>query len=129
MGIEALSRGATWVDFVESNPRYCAVIRQNLAVTAFSSQAHVYCCEADKALRLLSGPYDVVTLNPPYADTSLADNLAALFRSGLVGPDSTVVVEYSSRGSLPAEVERFCLCKSRDYGDTRLSFYRQEANN
>ncbi len=129
LGVEALSRGASWVDFVESSPRCCAVIKENLAMTGFTSQAKVYCCSVNKALSMLSAFYDVVVLDPPYSDPSLADTLRTLFSSQLVGASSTVVVQSSSHQPLPLEVEHFHLHKSRHYGDTCLSIYRQEANN
>ena len=129
LGIEALSRGASWVDFVESNPKYRAVIKENLALTGFTSRAKVYSCSVTKALSVLDGSYDVVMLEPPYSDSSLGDVLVSLLSSHLVGPDSTVVVQYSIHRQLPPAVERFHLVKSRNYGDTSLSVYRQEVRN
>ena len=46
LGIEALSRGADWVDFVEHKPRCCDIIRQNLEKTKLAAKAHIYCCSA-----------------------------------------------------------------------------------
>ena len=129
LGVEALSRGAEWVDFVESDPRCCVVIKDNLAMTGFALQGRVYCWSVKKALCMLSGPYELVMLDPPYYDPSLVDTLTALFGSQLVGVDSTAVVQCSSRQPLPLEIGQFRLCKSRHYGDTCLSIYRQEANN
>ncbi|MBM4462285.1 MAG: 16S rRNA (guanine(966)-N(2))-methyltransferase RsmD [Chloroflexi bacterium] len=129
LGIEALSRGASWVDFVENNPRRCAVIKENLALTGFTSQAKVYCCSVDKALSILHEVYDVVMLDPPYSDVSFVDTLRTLLGSHLVGVGSTIIVQWSSHQTLPPEMGRFELSKVRHYGDTCLSFYRQEANN
>ncbi len=129
LGIEALSRGADRADFVESNPKCCAVIRQNLAATGFASQAKVYCCSVNKALSMLTDSYEVVALDPPYSDQSLVDTLATLFSSQVVGADSTVVVQCSARQALPATVDRFRLFKDRHYGDTYVAIYRKEANN
>jgi len=53
LGIEALSRGAGWVDFVEREPRCCDIIRQNLEKTRLAAQAHVYCCGVTKAISFL----------------------------------------------------------------------------
>jgi len=129
LGIEALSRGASWVDFVESDPRRCAVIKENLALTGFTSQAKVYCCSVDKALSILREVYNVVMLDPPYSDVSFVDTLRSLLGSHLVGVGSTVIVQWSSHQTLPPGIGRFQLSKIRYYGDTCLSFYRQEANN
>lgn len=126
LGIEALSRGASWVDFVEQNPKCCAAIRENLESTGFKSRARVYCCSVKRALSMLDRVYDVVFLDPPYSDASTADFLGELFESPIVGDRSTVVVQFTTRQPLPAEFGRFRLFKCRKYGDTSLSFYGQE---
>lgn len=129
LGIEALSQGAKWVDFVEHNHRCCESIKRNLETTGFASQAKVYCLSVDKALTTLDKVYDVVFLDPPYDDPSLENTLAKLFSSKLVGPKSTVVVQHSTRQRLPADFHKFHMIKNRRYGDTSISFYRQEAHN
>jgi 16S rRNA (guanine966-N2)-methyltransferase len=129
LGIEALSRGASWVDFVEHDARSCTVIKGNLERTGFTSQAKVYCCNVSKALSILSKEYDVVLLDPPYSDTSLVSILNSLFDSCLVGGTSTVVVQHSTRQPLPEDFRQFHLVKGRHYGDTSISFYQQEGVN
>ncbi len=129
LGIEALSRGASWVDFIEYDPRCCAVIKENLKRTGFASQAKVYCCSVNKALSMLSGEYDVVLLDPPYSDSSLFNTLSDLFNSQLVGAGSTIVVQHTSHQPLPPDIKQLHLGKSRYYGDTCLSIYQKEDNN
>lgn len=126
LGIEALSQGASWVDFVEQNPRCCAIIKGNLERTGFASQAKVYCCPVNKALSRLSTEYDIVLMDAPYSDSSLLDTLKDLFISQLVGVGSTIAVQHSSHQPLPVELEQFQLTKGRHYGDTCLSIYRKE---
>src|SRR3990170_477178 len=50
LGIEALSRGAGWVDFVDREPKCCAIIKDNLTKTKLAERAHVYCASVEKAL-------------------------------------------------------------------------------
>jgi 16S rRNA (guanine966-N2)-methyltransferase len=126
LGIEALSRGASRVDFVERNARSCDIIKDNLKRTGLISQATVYCCSVNRALSIITKAYDVVFLDPPYSDTSLDSVLSSLFESRLVAENSTVVVQHSARQPLPQRYGLFQLAKSRRYGDTCLSFYRQE---
>jgi 16S rRNA (guanine966-N2)-methyltransferase len=127
LGIEALSRGAVWADFVEQNRKCCDAIRQNLEAAGYFSRSRVYCLSVDRALTMLDRVYDVVLLDPPYDDPSLPATLDSLFGSRLVGPRSTVVVQCSTRQRLPADFHKFHLEKNRHYGDTSISFYRQEA--
>jgi 16S rRNA (guanine(966)-N(2))-methyltransferase RsmD len=126
LGIEALSRGAAWVDFVEQNRKCCDAINKNLEATGFASQSRVYCISVDRALTMLDRVYDVVLLDPPYDDPSLPTTLDSVFGSPLVSPKSTVVVQCSTRQRLPADFHKFHMIKNRHYGDTSISFYRQE---
>lgn len=126
LGIEALSRGAIWVDFVEQNAKCCAAIRENLKLTGFTAQARIYCLRATKALPLLQRPYDVIILDPPYSDSSLPSWLPTLITSPLVNQDSTIVVQHSSHSPLAPAYGRFHLVRRKRYGETQLSIYQQE---
>ena len=67
LGIEALSRGAGWVDFVEHNPQTCSIIKENLEKTKFIEQAHIYCWDVAKAISVLDKEYNIILVDPPYA--------------------------------------------------------------
>lgn len=129
LGIEALSRGAGWVDFVEKAPKCCVIIKENLERTGFTSQAKVYCCSVNRALTRLNGEYGIIFLDAPYSDPSLVGTLGDLFSSQLVGTASTVAVQHSSRQPLPPEIENLHLIRDRHYGDTCLSIYKQGGAN
>ena len=125
LGIEALSRGAAWCDFVEQSRTACAVIRENLASTGFADQAGVHCTTVQKALRLLTGPYTLVLADPPYADATAPAALEELAVSSLVERDRTVLVlEHSSRQAAPNHIGWWGLLSSRHHGDTGISIYR-----
>ena len=64
LGIEALSRGADWVDFVEHEPRCCAIIKQNLEKTKLEAQAHIYCCSVAKAISFPASIAAAVGISP-----------------------------------------------------------------
>src|SRR4051794_959694 len=78
LGIEALSRGATWCDFVESSGPACRAIAANLARTKLSDQGKVLQQPVEAFIARATGaaPYDLILLDPPYA----ADGLDALLR-------------------------------------------------
>lgn len=126
LGIEALSRGARWVDFVEQNPRCCAIIKENLKLTGLAAQTKVYCQSVAKALSFLQGHYDVIILDPPYADFYLPSLLYSLVTSSLADRNSVIVVQHSSHLSLAPAYSEFHLVRHRCYGETRLSIYQQE---
>ncbi|MBU2608979.1 MAG: 16S rRNA (guanine(966)-N(2))-methyltransferase RsmD [Chloroflexi bacterium] len=125
LGIEALSRGAGWVDFVEREPRCCAIIKQNLENTRLSAQAHVYCCSVAKALSFLDKEYNIILMDPPYADTSIGRMVTRVADSRLVGADTTVVVTHSPHLSLAPTYATLNLIKERRHGDSFIAIYRR----
>ena len=126
LGIEALSRGAGWVDFVEREPRCCAIIKENLAKTKLSEQAHIYCCSVNKALSLLDKEYSIILMDPPYSDTSIGSLLAQLATSKLVGTETTLVVTHSPHLSLDSTYATLNLIKEHRHGDSCIAIYQKE---
>jgi 16S rRNA (guanine(966)-N(2))-methyltransferase RsmD len=126
LGIEALSRGAGWVDFVESEPKCCAIIKENLAKTKLSAQAHVYCCSVAKALTILDKEYDIILMDPPYSDVSIGDFITQLADSRLVGERTTVMVTHSPHLTLEKSYAAISLVKEHRHGDSCISIYRKE---
>ena len=126
LGIEALSRGAGWADFVDNNPRCCAIIRENLEHAGLASRAAVHCCTAEKALSLPGGDYGIVLIDPPYQDPSTPTLLEELASSPLVGPASTIVLERWRRLEIGAVYGMFRLVKDLRHGDTCISVYQFE---
>jgi 16S rRNA (guanine966-N2)-methyltransferase len=124
LGIEALSRGAHWCDFVEQDRAACAIVRENLALAGFQDRGRVHCLPVEKALDRLEGPYDLVLTDPPYEDEGAVAVVARLAGSSLVGPGSTLVVEHPWR-RLPADQwGPFTLVSRKRHGDTGVSIYQ-----
>jgi 16S rRNA (guanine(966)-N(2))-methyltransferase RsmD len=128
LGIEALSRGANWVDFVEHEPRCCAIIRQNLEKTRLAEQAHIYCSSVAKALSFLDKEYSIILVDPPYSNASIGDLITQLAESRLVGTDTILVVTHSPRLPLSSSYATLSLLKERRHGDSCIAVYRKEGN-
>lgn len=125
LGIEALSRGAAQVVFVERAPTALAALRANLAMLQVGSeQSEVRASEALAALRSArerGETYDLVFVDPPYGRArELGEALAGILPA-LLAPGARVVVEADRRNllelSLRAEAHR-------RYGDTTITIYR-----
>ena len=124
LGIEALSRGGRWCDFVEKNGRACASIRENLAKTGFNEQARVHCAPVERAASRLEGPYTLVLADPPYAQAA-TEALERLAETGLVEAGTTVLVlEHSSREDAPERLGGLSQVKTLRHGDSAVSIYR-----
>ena len=126
LGIEALSRGAAWADFVERDRRQCGVIRSNLENTGFVGQGKVYQADAIQVLDSLPGPYRLVMLDPPYRLTQLGDILEKIAQPpGLVSPNGIVVVGHSRHAELLPSYGPLSRESLRRYGDNVVEFYRR----
>ena len=126
LGIEALSRGADWADFVESERKCCDIIKENLEITGFSSQARVYCCSVNKALSFFDKEYNIILMDPPYSDTTTGGVITRLATSRLVGDTTTLVVTHSSRLPLGQNYVTLNLAKEHRHGDTCISIFQKE---
>jgi len=126
LGIEALSRGAGWVDFVEHKPRCCDIIRQNLEKTKLGAQAHIYCCSVAKALSFLDKEYSIILMDPPYSNSSIGNLVEKLATSKLVGRDTTLVVTHSPHLPLNSTYATLNLVKEYRHGDSCIAVYRKE---
>ena len=117
LGIEALSRGAAGVTFVDHQARGLAILRQNLDVLGLRERARVV---RGDVVRWLEASRDevkragLVFLDPPYDDVVLDRALKVLDRSL---DDAVVVAEHSRRHQLPS-LARLVLDRERRYGDT-----------
>jgi 16S rRNA (guanine966-N2)-methyltransferase len=127
LGIEALSRGADRADFVESEPKCCDIIKENLEKTKLASQAKVYCRDAFKALTILDKEYNIILLDPPYANANTGELIMRLAQSKLTGDKTTVVVTHSSRIPLEQSYANLKMVKEQRHGDSCVSFYQKEA--
>jgi len=128
-GIEALSRGAVRAVFVERDAGAVRVVAENLRRTGLTAGARVVRRDAiawlaDPDGAAADGPFDLVLVDPPYADT------AALGRAlELVGPHvrpgGRVVAKHFWRDPPPAEVGLLASDRERRFGETALTFYRR----
>ncbi len=128
LGIEALSRGAGWVDFVEREPRHCAIIKENLTKTGLSEQAHVYCVSVSKALTFLDKVYSIILMDPPYADRTIGDVIDKVSASQLVGRNTVVVVTHSPHFSLESAYGLLKMVKEHRHGDSVIAVYQKEVS-
>ena len=125
LGIEALSRGADWVDFVERETRCCDIIRQNLEKTKLGSRAHIYCCMVTRAISFLDKEYSIILMDPPYSDSSIGNVVTQLAKSKLVGASSIVVVTHSPHLSLDPDYAQLNLIKERRHGDSYIAIFQK----
>ncbi len=97
IGLEAVSRGAAHATFVEQNRRAAACIRENINFTRFTRECTLLSMDVFAALQLLEGQktFDVIFMDPPYGQQLERRVLEQLKSSGLLTPDTRIIVEAS----------------------------------
>jgi len=126
VGIEALSRGAAHVIFVESNTIRADVIRQIVDRFHYVDRSRVIEGKALEFVRregMKEHRYDIVYLDPPYHSDELAKILPILGEGQVLKEGGVVVVEHSSKMSIPEAINLLSLKKRYKYGDTSLTVY------
>ncbi len=124
LGIEALSRGADWADFVERDRRQCDVIESNLDTTGYSHKSVVHRADVLKALPSLPGRYHLVLLDPPYKMEGLNEVLEAIAsQMGLIVESGVVIAGHSKRLELRAAYGNLNQTSHRQYGENVVDFY------
>ena len=96
VGIEALSRGASFACFADSSREAIACIKQNLTHTGFTNRSAVYAMTAQAAIRQMRSEhreFDLVFLDPPYGKGLEITALTLLKEAGLLAEDAMIVVE------------------------------------
>jgi 16S rRNA (guanine966-N2)-methyltransferase len=124
IGIEALSRGADWVDFVEQQKAAAAVIRWNLEHTRLAGRARIHTMPVIQYLRRREPPYDLIFLDPPYADPHIAATLTALSESKLVESGTVIALGHWPQFDEAIPSPRLELIRRRCHGDSCFSVFR-----
>jgi 16S rRNA (guanine966-N2)-methyltransferase len=126
VGIEALSRGAEIVTFVESDPKAVQFMRKNLSACRMLEQAELRVGSTQTFLRQpqwWSGSYDIVFADPPYADRQAVELVLGSWDLGLLASEAVMVLEQDARVELPTATPGARLMRRYEYGDTALFLY------
>jgi 16S rRNA (guanine966-N2)-methyltransferase len=131
VGIEALSRSAAHVTFIENHPPASKLIRHNLDSLKIASGYAILTADALTALQklaarhILSTPgFDFVFVDPPYAaHVDYARTLEFLAAANFLATDALVIFEHHHKFSLPEQFDRLRRTRVLKQGDSALSFY------
>jgi 16S rRNA (guanine(966)-N(2))-methyltransferase RsmD len=130
VGIEALSRGASMVHFVESSPQAAELILQNLSSLKIATNFRILKQDVARGIRtIVGGPsiVDFVFLDPPYQmHEAYSQTFTALAQTDLLKPDALVIAEHEKRFDPGEECGDFQRFRKLEQGDAVLSFYRKK---
>ncbi|XP_039040693.1 putative rRNA methyltransferase YlbH [Hibiscus syriacus] len=130
VGIEAISRGCSEVHFVEMDPWVISnVLRPNLECTGFLDISVIHPVRVETFLEHAdqfvgsNGPFDYISVTPPYTQVDYGTLMAQISKSAIVGEDTFIVVEYPFRTDMLDSCGCLGKIKDRRFGRTHLAIY------
>ncbi len=123
IGIEALSRGAEAVDFVERGRAALSALRANLDRTGLAGRARVHALDVDRLLDAVAGPWDLVIADPPYEARAIVTPLRAVAER--IEPGGLLVLKHFWRTE-PPPLPGLTTRRQRRFGETMLTFMEVE---
>jgi 16S rRNA (guanine(966)-N(2))-methyltransferase RsmD len=129
LGIECLSRGAAWADFVEQKGHVCRIIAENLEHTRLADRAHVFQMPVTRFLATARPveKYDIIIMDPPYADPEIVATIGAVVAADLLAARGLLIVGHSPRVELADTYSGLQRLKFRRLGDSCFSIYEPVA--
>jgi 16S rRNA (guanine966-N2)-methyltransferase len=126
VGIEALSRGADYVCFIDNNRKAYETIKKNLEHTSFNSNVDIQLIDAFSYLKQsLTRKFDYIYIAPPQYKKLWTRALQGIdLNPLLVSPDAWIIVQIDPLEYIQIELKNFTEFDQRKYGDTLLVFYR-----
>ena len=125
LGIEALSRGAKSAVFVDAGEPACKLIRENLKRSGFENSGKVIRGDYMEYLRRCREQYDIILLDPPYAEVFLENALRCITEIDILRSGGIIVAERPLGKELPWEFEGYTRSKDYKYGQILLTLYRK----
>lgn len=125
LGIEALSRGAKSATFVDVGEAACRLIRENLKRTNLAENARVVRSDYMLYLKRCKEKFDIVFLDPPYAELFLENSLKTITEIDILQSDAIIVTERPYGKVLSVNVTGFERSKDYKYGNTVITLFRK----
>ena len=126
LGIEALSRDAKEAVFVDSQKNACSLIKENLKRAHLDDKAQVVCSDYTVFLKKTVKTYDIILLDPPYAEKFLENALKLITEIDILQSGGIIVTERPAEKSLDLDFPGFTRSKDYKYASTILTIYRKD---
>ena len=122
IGLEALSRGAKHVTFIEKDTIAQKIINKNIESLGVKNHTKLINASVSQYFSTTSGSFDIIFADPPYHDMQLS-TVKKLF--GLLKPNALMVLSYPDGSEVPTETT-VVVVDNRSYGNAALAFYRRK---
>ena len=126
LGIEALSRGAKRAVFVDHQQKACDLIKENLRRTKLNQQGTVVRGDYLEYLRRTREKFDIILLDPPYAENFLENALNCIAEIDILRDNGIIVTERPVEKALDIQLPGYSRSRDYKYGRTLVTLYRRE---
>ena len=123
LSIEAVSRGMSSAVLVERDRRAQAIVTENIQMTREVGKFQLLKMEAERALEQVTGSFDLIFLDPPYAKEQIVADMKKMAERGLFSEDVMVVCETDKSVELPEEIACLGIWKEKIYGMSKVTVY------
>lgn len=131
LGIEALSRGASFVDFVELNTKSIQIIKKNIELLKIQrTECFVHNKDVLLFLKKYEGnPYNLILIDPPFTEKMAHRVMTALDQSSCFDEATLIAIESIKQERIDEQYENLYRYDFKDYGDKVLSFFKKKEQN
>lgn len=129
LGLEALSRGASHVQFVEANLKSIDILKKNIALLKLdSSEYSILKSDVLTFLKKYQGePFDLILADPPFTEKMAHDVMQALDASACYKPETLIAIESQKKERMDDQYNQLYRYDMNDYGDKVLSFFTKKS--
>ena len=127
VGIEALSRGAKEVFFVDRDPDCIKILKDSLSFVADHTYS-ILNLDVSEAIDIFfkdKRRFDIIFLDPPYYKGLAKKSLNKLSNCDILSSQGMIIIQHYRKDSIPEKINRLAIFRQKKYGDTFLSFYRK----
>ena len=123
LSIEAVSRGMASAVLVERDRKAQAIVAENIQITKEVGKFQLLKMDAERALEQVSGEFDLIFLDPPYAKEQIVADIEKMAERELLSEDVMVVCETDKAVELPEEIACLGIWKEKIYGISKVTVY------
>ena len=123
LSIEAVSRGMASAVLVERDRKAQAIVAENIHMTKEVGKFQLLKMDAERALEQVSGAFDLIFLDPPYAKEQIVADIEKMAERELFSEDVMVVCETDKAVELPEEIACLGIWKEKIYGISKVTVY------
>ncbi len=123
LSIEAVSRGMSSAVLVERDRKAQAIVAENIQMTKEVGKFQLLKMDAERALEQVSGEFDLIFLDPPYAKEQIVADIEKMDERELFSEDVMVVCETDKAVELPEEIACLGIWKEKIYGISKVTVY------